>query len=53
MPALSGPITFEHVFNRNEVDDGGVSDVSFTIARGETISIVGPSGAGKTTLIDL
>ncbi len=28
-------------------------DVSFTAARGDVIALVGPSGAGKTTLVDL
>lgn len=28
-----------------------IKDVSFTVARGELVSIVGPSGAGKTTLL--
>jgi ABC-type oligopeptide transport system ATPase subunit len=27
-----------------------VSDVSFTVGRGETVSIVGESGSGKTTI---
>jgi ATP-binding cassette subfamily B protein len=30
-----------------------LSDVSFTVRRGETIAFVGPSGAGKTTLVKL
>ncbi len=30
-----------------------LSNVSFTISRGETIGIIGPSGAGKTTLVDI
>ena len=32
---------------------GGVKDISFTIAPGSFTGIAGPSGAGKTTLIDL
>jgi len=30
-----------------------LSDISFTVSRGETIAFVGPSGAGKTTLVKL
>jgi ATP-binding cassette subfamily B protein len=30
-----------------------VSEISFTVQRGETIAFVGPSGAGKTTLVKL
>jgi ATP-binding cassette, subfamily B, beta-glucan exporter len=31
----------------------GVRDVSFTVQAGQTIAIVGPTGAGKTTLVNL
>ncbi len=46
-------LTFENV---SFAYDGGkqtLSDISFTITRGDMIGIIGPSGAGKTTMVDL
>src|ERR1700723_1590735 len=37
------------LFGRNAVTVRAVDDVSFSIARGETLSLVGESGCGKTT----
>ena len=34
-------------------EGGGIDDISFTLRRGETLAIVGSSGAGKTTLARL
>ncbi len=34
-------------------DGGGLAPVDFTLARGEWLALSGPSGAGKTTLIDI
>lgn len=34
-------------------EGGGIDDISFTLKRGETLAIVGSSGAGKTTLARL
>ena len=49
-------ITLDHVVKRyqmGEVTITAVEDVSFTIERGEFAVIVGPSGAGKTTVLNI
>ncbi len=35
------------------VDDNAITDLSFSIKKGESIALIGKSGAGKTTLVDL
>lgn len=50
---VSGNITFDHVKFGYEPDKLLMEDVSFETKGGTTIAIVGPSGAGKTTLINL
>jgi ATP-binding cassette, subfamily B, bacterial len=40
-------------FTHQTASTPAVSDVSFEVKRGETIAFVGPSGAGKTTLVKL
>jgi len=59
-PAHPRPLTalttlaFEHVtFQHQSATSPAVSDLSFDVRRGETIAFVGPSGAGKTTLVKL
>ena len=47
-------IEFEHVSYRYPGGSGDVlSDISFKIARGQTVAIVGSTGSGKTTLVNL
>ena len=49
-------ITLDHVVKRyrmGEVTITAVEDVSFTIEKGEFAVIVGPSGAGKTTVLNI
>ena len=50
---LEGDISFEHVNFGYVPDKTLMEDVSFETSSGSTIAIVGPSGAGKTTLINL
>ena len=46
-------VVFEHVSFRHSARLEGLRDVSFRAAPGTTIALVGPSGAGKTTLVRL
>jgi subfamily B ATP-binding cassette protein MsbA len=53
LPHGRGDIVFEAV--SFAYDDGGptISDISFEVRRGETVALVGPSGGGKTTVLNL
>lgn len=53
MPAIQGNVVFEHVNFSYEDDVEVLHDVNFEVKRGETIAIVGPTGAGKTTIVNL
>ena len=48
-----GAVVFEAVSFRHGARSEGLKDVSFSIPPGTTVAIVGPSGAGKTTLVRL
>jgi ATP-binding cassette subfamily B protein len=49
----AGPIEFDHVWFAYNDEDWVLRDVSFRIEIGETIAVVGHTGAGKTTLTNL
>jgi len=50
----NGVIEFDHVwFRYNEQEDWVLKDISFTVKAGETVAIVGATGAGKSTIIHL
>ncbi|MEZ7793605.1 ABC transporter ATP-binding protein [Niallia circulans] len=53
MPAIKGNVTFERVTFRYEEGKNILSDVSFHINAGQSIALVGPTGAGKSTIINL
>jgi ATP-binding cassette, subfamily B, multidrug efflux pump len=52
-PRAIAPIEFDHVWFAYNDEDWVLRDVSFTIDPGETVAVVGHTGAGKTTLIGL
>ncbi|MCR5099067.1 MAG: ABC transporter ATP-binding protein/permease [Lachnospiraceae bacterium] len=52
-PELSGSIEFRNVSFSYDKDKKLMHDVNLSVAPGERVAIVGPTGAGKTTLINL
>ena len=53
LPEIKGEVTFDHVSFAYDADTKVLNDVSFRIKPGETIALVGPTGAGKTTIVNL
>lgn len=53
LPPIKGTVDFQHVYFRYEEGKNILTDVSFHIEPGQTIVLVGPTGAGKTTIINL
>lgn len=50
---VKGSVAFENVSFAYDADQPILKNISFTVESGETLSLVGPSGAGKTTLMNL
>ena len=57
LPEIQGTVEFSHVsftYDRGTPAETKVlEDVSFSVKPGETIALVGPTGAGKTTIVNL
>ena len=53
MPPIAGDVEFDHVKAAYRADEFVLKGISFRTSPGQTIAIVGPTGAGKTTLINL
>ena len=57
LPDIEGKVEFKHVSftydEGTEAETKVLDDVSFTVKPGETIALVGPTGAGKTTIVNL
>lgn len=53
LPEISGAVDFDHVSFSYDDHTKVLNDISFHIKPGETIALVGPTGAGKTTIVNL
>ena len=51
--AIEGRVAFDNVSFRYDPDVPLIDDLSLAAAPGQTVAIVGPTGAGKTTLVNL
>jgi ATP-binding cassette subfamily B multidrug efflux pump len=53
LPAVQGHVAFDRVSFRYLADTPLIEDFSLDVRSGETVAIVGPTGAGKTTIVNL
>jgi ATP-binding cassette subfamily B multidrug efflux pump len=53
LPPIEGRVTFDNVWAGYKSDEPVLKGVNFDIEPGKTVAIVGPTGAGKTTIINL
>ncbi len=53
MPEIKGKVEFKDVTFGYDANQNVLENVSFTVNEGETVALVGPTGAGKTTVINL
>ena len=53
LPAPRGDVQFDHVAFSYKADAPLIEDLSIQVSPGQMVAIVGPTGAGKTTLVNL
>lgn len=53
LQAIKGDVAFQQVSFSYNNEGSTVSDITFSVKRGESVALVGPTGAGKTTIINL
>ena len=53
MPSINGAVEFRDVLFCYEKDEVVLDHVSFHVEPGQTIALVGPTGAGKSTIVNL
>lgn len=53
MPEVKGDVEFKNVTFGYKKDVDVLKNVNFSVAQGETIALVGPTGAGKSTVVNL
>ena len=51
--SISGEICFDNVHFHYEKDDPVIKGVTFEVKQGEMVALVGPTGGGKTTIVNL
>jgi ATP-binding cassette subfamily B protein len=52
-PEIDGEISFENVSFEYEKNNEVLRDLTFSVKKGETVAIVGPTGSGKSSLVHL
>lgn len=53
MPSIQGQVKFKEVTFGYEADKNILQDLSFDVETGQSIALVGPTGAGKSTIVSL
>ena len=53
LPLVQGEVVFKDVFAEYKKGESVLNGINFSVEPGQTFAIVGPTGAGKTTIINL